>query len=109
MRIMQNLYTSVSFVGAQCYYLARCIIRSSNAWTGSGLSPRRLINTTVIGVRYLPTASTRCLSLWRGEFTSSLTAYISSIPSSYWVVFDNRKTDHPHIWGTDELLQKLPN
>src|SRR5258708_18312302 len=26
-----------------------------NAWTGPGLSPRRLINTTVIGVRYLPT------------------------------------------------------
>ena len=19
----------------------------------------------------------------------------------------NRKTDHPHIWGTDELMQKL--
>src|SRR6266567_6104252 len=59
----------ISFMGAQCYHLIRCIITFSNAWTGPGLSPRRLINTTVIGVRYLPTASTRCLSLWRGEFT----------------------------------------
>ena len=58
-----------AFSKLQCYYLTRCIIPFSNAWTGPGLSPRRLINTTVIGVRYLPTASTRCLSLWRGEFT----------------------------------------
>ncbi len=27
--------------------------------------------------------------------------------ASLWTgIFDNRKVDHPHIWGTDELRQK---